>query len=144
MSSKLSDVLHILLHMAEAPVPVTSEMLAKALGTNAVVVRRTMAGLREKGFVRSEKGHGGGWRLSCDLNTVTLLDIYKAVESPTLLAVMNRNNDSKCQIEAAVNTVTEKAFDEAEAALLQKFQGITLAALQKLVRKNLGKHSLRV
>jgi len=130
--------------MAEAPVPVTSEMLAKALGTNAVVVRRTMAGLREKGFVRSEKGHGGGWRLSCDLNTVTLLDIYKAVESPTLLAVMNRNNDSKCQIEAAVNTVTEKAFDEAEAALLQKFQGITLAALQKLVRKNLGKHSLRV
>lgn len=28
------------------------------LGTNPVVVRRTMAGLREAGYVKSEKGHG--------------------------------------------------------------------------------------
>ena len=72
--SRLSGVLHVLLHMAEHPHPITSEMLARAMGTNPVVIRRLMAGLRQRGFVRSEKGHGGGWTIACDLRTVTLLD----------------------------------------------------------------------
>ncbi len=58
--SRLSGVLHVLLHMAEMDGPVTSETLAKAMGTNPVVVRRIMAGLREQGYVRSEKGMAAG------------------------------------------------------------------------------------
>lgn len=140
-SSKFSDVLHVLLHMADSNTPVTSETLAKAMRTNPVVVRRVMAGLREKGFVQSEKGHGGGWLLSCDLKKVTLLDVYKAVESPTLLAMTNRNQDSECQIEKAVNTATQNAFDEVETLLLKKFQDVTLAKLLKIVVKNSRKHT---
>ena len=67
--SKLSGVLHVLLHMAEAHGPVKSETMANMLHTNPVVIRRLLAGLRNQGFVQSEKGHGGGWRLSCDLST---------------------------------------------------------------------------
>jgi DNA-binding IscR family transcriptional regulator len=44
--------------------------------TNPVVVRRIMAGLRDRGYVRSEKGHGGGWQIACDFGAVTLRDIY--------------------------------------------------------------------
>ena len=61
---RLSGVLHVLLHMAEQQGPVTSEVLAKAMDTNPVVIRRIMAGLRDRGYVRSEKGHGGGWTLA--------------------------------------------------------------------------------
>jgi DNA-binding IscR family transcriptional regulator len=60
-SSQLSDVLHVLLHLAQAQAPLTSEALAGAMKTNPVVLRRLMAGLRDAGFVTSEKGHGGGW-----------------------------------------------------------------------------------
>lgn len=139
-SSKFSDILHVLLHMADSDTPVTSETLAKAMRTNPVVVRRVMAGLREKGFVQSEKGHGGGWVLSCDLKKVALLDVYKAVESPTLLAITNRNQDSVCQIEKAVNSATGKAFEEAEALLIKRFQSVTLAKLLNLVKKVSSKH----
>ena len=62
--SRLSGVLHVLLHMAELDGPVTSALLAKAMDTNPVVIRRIMAGLRDQGYVRSEKGHGGGWSLA--------------------------------------------------------------------------------
>ncbi|HWU24499.1 MAG TPA: Rrf2 family transcriptional regulator [Candidatus Paceibacterota bacterium] len=134
-SSKFSDVLHILLHMATSSEAVTSETLAKAMQTNPVVVRRMMAGLRERGLVRSEKGHGGGWELSCDLTKVTLLDIYKAVESPTLLAMGNRNENSKCRVEKAVNDATQDALEDAEALLLRKFRGVTLAKLQASIKK---------
>ena len=45
--SRLSSVLHALLHMAEQDGPVTSETLAQCLGTNPVVVRRTVERLAD-------------------------------------------------------------------------------------------------
>lgn len=58
--SRLSRMLHVLLHMVRDDASMTSEQIATMLGTNAAVVRRTMAGLRKSGYVQSEKGHHGG------------------------------------------------------------------------------------
>lgn len=126
-SNKFSDILHVLLHIAKSDQAVTSETLAKTMKTNPVVVRRTMAGLRERGFVTSEKGHGGGWKLSCDLNIVTLYDIYQAIGSPTMLAIGNRTESPKCLIEKVVNTATSDALHEAESLLIAKFCNTTLS-----------------
>lgn len=133
-SGILSGVLHILLHMAEADGPVTSETLAKMMRTNPVVVRRTLAGLREAGFVTSEKGHRGGWQLACDLNAVSLYDIYVALGSPALLAIGNRSQSPGCLVEEAVNAVMNQAFGEAEALLLARFGEVTLAELARTMR----------
>ncbi len=127
--SKLSSVLHILLHMAEVDGPVTSDALAKVMHTNPVVIRTILAGLRKRGFVKSEKGHGGGWQLSCDFNTVTLRDIYVALGSPTMLAIGNRTESPGCLVEQAVNTVMNQAFRDAEALLLARFSDVRLAEL---------------
>ena len=127
--SRLSGVLHVLLHMAEHEGPMTSETLAKAMQTNPVVIRRVMAGLREAGYVRSEKGHGGGWTLACDLGAVTLRDIYQALGHPSLLAMGNRTESSGCLVEQAVNATLSDAFRDAEALLLARFETVTLAAL---------------
>jgi DNA-binding IscR family transcriptional regulator/ubiquinone/menaquinone biosynthesis C-methylase UbiE len=127
--SKLSGVLHILLHMAAADTPATSETLAKMMRTNPVVIRRVLAGLREHGFVTSEKGHGGGWQLSCDLTTVTLRDIYVALGTPALFALGNRTEAPGCLVEQAVNTVMNQALHDAEALLLTRFSEVTLAEM---------------
>ncbi|GLU25857.1 MULTISPECIES: Rrf2 family transcriptional regulator [Brucella/Ochrobactrum group] len=127
--SKLSGVLHVLLHMAEYKKPVTSEVLAKAMGTNPVVVRRVMSGLREQGYVSSEKGHGGGWEIACDLSKVTLHDIYNAIGKPSLLAMSNRTEMPGCLVEQAVNASLNKAFSDAEELLLKRFGEVTLAML---------------
>lgn len=127
--SRLSGVLHVLLHMAEQDGPVTSEVLARAMQTNPVVIRRTMAGLKAQGYVRSEKGHGGGWRLDCDLTSVTLGDVYTALGSPSLFAIGNRNEAPDCLVEQAVNAALDEALGEAEAVLLASLGEVTLAAL---------------
>ncbi len=129
--SKLSAVLHVLLHMAEMDRPATSESLAVAMHTNPVVVRRLMSGLRQAGFVSSAKGHGGGWVLSCSLAAVTLGDIHNAVGSPALLAMGNRTESPGCVVEQAVNAALDGACQEAEALLLKRFNSITLADLSK-------------
>ena len=136
-NSRLSGVLHILLHMAEHEGPLTSEMLAKPLGTNPVVIRRIMAGLRDQGYVRSEKGHGGGWTLSCDLSKVTLRDIYTALGSPSVLAIGNRTETTGCLIEQAVNAAMGPALQDAEALLLARFGEVTLAMLRADVHTRL-------
>lgn len=125
----MSGVLHVLLHMAERAGPITSEALARAMATNPVVIRRIMAGLRDQGHVRSEKGHGGGWSIACDLRQVTLRDIYVALGEPEILAMGNRTDAPGCLVEQAVNAALGEALDEAEALLLKRFGEISLAAL---------------
>lgn len=136
--SRLSGVLHVLLHMADMDGPATSERLAKAMGTNPVVVRRIMAGLREHGYVRSEKGHGGGWTLDRDLSAVTLRDIYDALGCPSLLAIGHRSEAPECLVEQAVNASLDQAFREAEAVLLSRLGDVTLAALSEDFKQRLA------
>ncbi len=135
--SRLSGVLHVLLHMAEQDEPVTSEVLAKAMNTNPVVIRRVMAGLRDHGYVRSEKGHGGGWSLACDLSNITLRDIYNALGQPSLLAIGNRTESPGCLVEEAVNAALSKSFDDAQALLLLRLGEVTLLALSDDLRQRL-------
>ncbi len=127
--SRLSGVLHVLLHMAEAGTPMTSEALAKMMKTNPVVIRRVLAGLREHELVCSEKGHGGGWKLCRNLESITLHDIYLALDEPTLLAMGNRTEAPGCLVEEAVNNALNQAFQDAEALLLARFRTVTLAQL---------------
>jgi DNA-binding IscR family transcriptional regulator len=92
-------------------------------------VRRILAGLREKGFVSSEKGHGGGWQLSCDLHKVTLHDVYVTLDCPPIFAMGNRNDSPDCLVEKAVNTAMNEAFRAAENLLLERLEKVTLAEL---------------
>ena len=139
--SRLSGVLHVLLHMAEHDGPVTSDMLAKAMGTNPVVVRRIMAGLRDGGYVRSEKGHGGGWVLARDLADVTLRDVYEALGCPALFAMGHRTEQPGCLVEQAVNAALDTAFRDAEALLMSRLGDVTLARLSAYFHARLAGRS---
>lgn len=127
--SRLSGILHILIHLAEAEAPVPSEKLALAMQTNAVVVRRVMAGLRDAGLVSSSKGHGGGWVLARDPAQVSLRDVYVALGSPEPFAMGNRSEAPTCLVEQAVNVALDDAFRDAEALLLARMERVTLAML---------------
>lgn len=127
--SRLSSVLHALLHMAQQDGPVTSDTLAQCLGTNPVVVRRTMGYLRQAGIVSSDRGHSGGWRIQADLGSITLRQLHEALGESVLFAIGHRNETPQCLVEQTVNAALEGTFAEAEALLLKRFSEITLADL---------------
>lgn len=128
-SSRLSAVLHALMHMAAHERPMTSEALAQCMMTHPVVVRRTMAGLREAGLVTSTKGHNGGWSIACDMERTTIRDIHEALGEPAIFGIGNRDETPTCLLEQAVNAALDGAMKEAEALLLARFQSLTLAQL---------------
>src|SRR5690606_17447279 len=125
--SRLSSVLHALLHMAEQDGPMTSDALAQCLDTNPVVVRRTMAYLRDAGLVSSDRGHAGGWRIKMDLSIITLRQLHEALGKPSIFAIGNRNEAPGCLVEQSVNAALDNAFSDAEALLLARLSEITLA-----------------
>lgn len=125
--SRLSRMLHVLIHMGRHDGAMTSEMIAQMLDANPVVIRRTMAGLRDEGYVSSVKGHGGGWTLARPLEELTLLDIYRAVGEPSLFAVGPAYDMPGCLIEQAVNGALKDVFSEAEELLRKRLGGVTLA-----------------
>ena len=138
--SRLSGVLHVLLHMAESREPMTSEALAKAMKTNPVVVRRNMGPLRDAGLVASERGHGGGWVIAAPLASITMRDIYEALGAPEPFAMGNRTESPGCLVEQAVNAALGDAFRDAEHLLLERFGEVTLERLARDFHRRMKAH----
>ena len=109
----------------------TSAELAQCMGTNAVVVRRTMAGLREPAWCAPKKAMAAAGRLPA-ISAVTLRDIYAALGAPSLLAVGVHLQSPSCLVEQAVNRALNDAFAEAEALLINRLGPVTLARLRPI------------
>ena len=122
-------MLHVLLHMARQDGSFTSEQIAKMLQTNPVVVRRTMTGLREAGYVRSDRGRNGGWSLACDLGKTTLLDIYRAVGETQIFAISAGDVHAVCAVERLVGQALSTTLADAEKLLHERLANVTLADL---------------
>ena len=107
--SRLSGVLHVLLHMAEQGGPATSESLAKAMGTNPVVIRRIMAGLREKPYpferyIKAVCDEARAARIEC-------LDVLPALQDSHLQATVSRiENHPSAAVYSRVAERIEKAL----------------------------------
>ncbi|QPC89245.1 Rrf2 family transcriptional regulator [Mesorhizobium sp. INR15] len=128
-NSRLSSTLHILVHMAEKQEQaLTSEQLATFIHTNPVVVRRTIAGLRDAGIVTSSRGHGGGWLLGRAPENISLAEISAAL-GESLLPFSTKPESPGCLVEQAVIAVLDDFRIEAERLMAEKLSHITLADL---------------
>jgi Rrf2 family protein len=136
-STRFSVALHILAHLVDAPDSKTSEQLAGCVRTNPVVVRRTLAGLREAGLVASARGLGGGWRLARNPDQITLRDVYEALGERLLQGIDVTGSGAPptgCRIQRAVAGTLDEFLDDAEALLASRLDQITLASLAARVR----------
>ncbi|UXN70288.1 Rrf2 family transcriptional regulator [Devosia neptuniae] len=138
--SRLSRVLHALLHLHGMEAPATSDLLASMLGTNASVVRRTMAGLRSAGIVAATKGHGGGWSLARPLDRISLLEIYQALGSPELFAIGNDEDEPTCLLARAANAATNRALTEARQQFELSLKAVSVADLTADWRPEMARH----
>lgn len=140
LDGRLSRMLHLLIHMDRASGPITSGEAAEMLHTNPVVVRRTMAGLREAGLVHSVKGHAGGWTLLKPLGSISMLDVYNAVGEPRIFAIGLADPEPDCLVEQAVNASMTSALKKAEAMLIAQLGEVTLAAIAEDFDRRFSAH----
>ncbi|ABF11194.1 RrF2 family transcriptional regulator [Cupriavidus metallidurans] len=129
--TRLARLLHVLVHMHLRGGSTTSENIALMLHTNPVVVRRTMAALRDAGYVQSTGGRGGGWDLARDLEDFTVKDVYVAIAHTALFALGPADDNPACPVEAAVNRHINEALSSAEMTMLRFFGEKRLAEIAR-------------
>lgn len=108
---------------------VTSERMAEGVNANPVVLRRILGALRDAGLVTSRPGPGGGWRLARPLETITLRDVYRAVERRPAMSGTNPAPDVDFAPGKRLPHVVERCVREAEDAMAERLSRVTIASV---------------
>ena len=106
-----------------------SELLAKSLNTNPVVVRRILKTLEKHGLVKVRPGRHGGVELLRSPADITLEDIYKAVEPDGALFALRDRGNPRCPVNNAMTRALPPLFGAAGAAVDSALRRTKLATL---------------
>lgn len=131
--TRLARLLHVLIHMHLRGGTTTSETISQMLHTNPAVVRRTMAALRDAGYVSSTVGPGGGWKLEGDFSLLKVSDVYEAIAHADVFAIGRAEDNPACPVEAEVNHFLGQALRSAEQRLVAQFVDKRLSELADAV-----------
>jgi Rrf2 family protein len=97
--------------------PVCSAMVAESVHTNPVVIRRLMTELEKADLVRSVAGRSGGFELNRDPSSITLADVYFAVEDENVFRMHRTDPHSICPVAAQLGSILSAPLKAAECAL---------------------------
>ena len=137
MNSQLPIALHIVGFLAaEKGKPLTSERMAAVYGTNPVMLRRVLSRLKRAGIVTTQRGAKGGSVLSRPAAEIRLSDVFAAVHDDKPILPQYSTQCSGTVAPVLGNYLNE-LFADAEAALIQQLQSVTVAQMDRTVRRRI-------
>lgn len=116
----------------------TSSFIAKSVNVNPVVIRRTLGQLKDAGMVTVEAGVGGA-SLARPADTISLLDVYRAVECVEgNLFNFHPDPNEECPVGRNVHAVLDGELAAAQQALEDRLAQTTLADLGNKVAQRIA------
>jgi Rrf2 family protein len=126
-NSRFAVAVHVLTLMAWSDEEcLKSDEMAVSVNTNPVVIRRMLCELTGEKLVISQTGSAGGSRLARHPQQITLLDVYRAVESADVFSLHPKRPDRGCPVGSSIGTVLEEVRTEIDSAIEQVLAGITI------------------
>ena len=118
MNTHFAVAVHILVFIAEqGGVPVTSQRVAGSVGTNPSFVRRVVAQLGRAGLTKGQEGSGGGTILSRDPTSITLRDVYHAVDDTRVLVPLHPSPHPMCKVGGNITGALGATVQQVEEAV---------------------------
>lgn len=129
MNCRFAFAVHVLsvlaLHREEN---LTSEMLASSVNTNAVVIRRLLSELSGAGLVETQRGPGGGARLSQSPQEISLLHIHRAVAGETeMFGAHPQAPEGSCPVGKEIERVLAGVSQRARRVVEAEYAAISLS-----------------
>ena len=114
---------------------ITSELLARSVSTNAVVIRRLMSQLKKAGLVEVRPGVGGA-TLLLPPEAITLLDVYQAVipKSSACPFYLHRHPNNKCFVGKNIHDALELPFGKVHQAIRDSLTTTTIADIAAFIK----------
>lgn len=128
ISSRFTIAIHVLscIEMFKED-KVTSEFLASSVNVNPVVIRRLLQQLKSAGIVNVTRGSGGA-KIAKQLENITLLDIYHAVEcvDEGELFHFHENPNPKCLVGKNIHNVLDQRLEQIQSVMEREMASITM------------------
>lgn len=128
MDTRFSIALHILAYIEETNNTVTSELLAKSVGTNASHIRKILALLKDANIIESQQGKKG-IGLKVKANELSLDKIYFGVYPEKELLHIHDTANPDCPIGATIKKALLPIFEASERQLVLNLKSKTLKSL---------------
>jgi len=131
-SSRFAVGVHVLVYLAhQGKRPASSAEIAHSVNTHPVVLRRLLAAFVRARLVQPRKGAAGGFVLTRPPAEVSLLSVYRAVESSPALGRAANAPSRACPVGAGIARVVKQVCFEAQQALENRLDRMTLAGAYK-------------
>lgn len=125
-SYKLSDAIHILVYIDIIPDEnISSTDIAESIEANASVVRKLMANLKKAGLLDSQVGAAHP-KLAKPADTITLLDVFKAVETNHELLHVDPRTNMDCPVGANIQQTLNSAYERVQKAAENEMSNLTI------------------
>ncbi len=135
-NSRFAMATHIMTSLAlHSEEVVSSAYLASSLNTNAVVVRRILGHLQKAGLLETLSGRSGGARLSQKPSSISLYDVFAAVDEENLFSYNPNDPNKKCPLSCQMKSVLEPIFEAANQALAHNLKRVRLSELVSQTNK---------
>lgn len=127
MNSRFAVAVHVLTLMAWSDEEcLKSDQIAVSVNTNPVVIRRMLCELSGDNLVVSHTGSTGGSRLARHPEQISLLDVYRAVETADAFSLHPKRPNRGCPVGANIEPVLKEVRTEIDSAIEQVLSGITI------------------
>jgi Rrf2 family protein len=129
-NTRMASAVQILCVIAyKRPAGTNSEVIAKSLRTNPVVVRRLLKDMERSGLVEIRPGKDGGVQLALEPEEITLDQIYKAIEAQTGVFALRPRGNPKCPVASRMKGLLAPIFGATNQAVEDALQETTLSRL---------------
>ena len=114
----------------------TSEVISKSVGCNAVIVRNLFLQLKQAGLLSAKSGRSK-LELAKPAKDITLWEIYSAVETEKAEDIFkfSKNTSDLCPVGSHLREILTGHLDEAVLAMKEQLSLTTLEALKNEIRE---------
>lgn len=140
MDTRFSSAIHTLIMIAGADKPMTSDLIAASVGTNASYIRKITGLLKKQGIIGSRQGVSG-FTLLVRPSELSLYRIYEAINESEQVHVfdIHQNPNDKCIVGRHIRPVLTDVFRGIEERAEQELKSTTLEDCMQRMRTEIDK-----
>ena len=138
VNTQFSIAVHVLAALAHYQSAFTSEDLADSVNANPVFVKRVLVKLSKAKLVKSTVGKSGGYDLVKSPQSISLFDIYSAVNPPLAFAVHTYADNPECIVSCNIKGVMGEVLVDTQKAVESDLRRTTLTDVVSKIRNRAG------
>jgi Rrf2 family protein len=138
VNTQFSIAVHVLAAIVHHEGIFTSEVLAGSVNANPVFVKRILVKLSKAKLVTTTVGKSGGYGLARNPKSISLLDIYSAVDPPDAFAIHAYPKTKECVVSCNIKEVMSDVLVGTQEAVRRDLRQTTLADVVSKIRARSG------